>query len=129
MIYLLIKHFRDWLEAHHLGYLRVFTYLTFQTTLAVPMSFLIVILAGPRVIAWLRNQKIKDRPEVDQAEMNELMKRTEGGPTMGGILIISAITMTTLLFADLHNFYVKMALVCLLWLGAVGAADDWLKLT
>src|SRR5438552_1711934 len=48
---------------------------------------------------------------------------------MGGLIIIAAITITTLLLADLRNFYVQMALVCLLWLGAVGAADDWLKLT
>ena len=48
---------------------------------------------------------------------------------MGGVIIISAITLTTVLLADLANFYVQMALICLLWLGSVGAADDWLKLT
>jgi phospho-N-acetylmuramoyl-pentapeptide-transferase len=48
---------------------------------------------------------------------------------MGGILIIAAIAVTVLLLADLNNFYVRMALVCLLWLGGVGAVDDWLKLT
>ncbi len=49
MIYLLVKHLSDFLESHHLGFLRVFTFITFQTTLAVPLSFFIVILAGPRV--------------------------------------------------------------------------------
>lgn len=129
MIYLLVKHLSDFLESHHAGFLRVFTFITFQTTLAVPMSFLIVILAGPRVIAWLRRQKIGDRPEFDQADMNELMKSKAGIPTMGGVLIIAAIAVTTILLADLRNFYVLMAMICLLWLGAVGAADDWLKLT
>ena len=48
---------------------------------------------------------------------------------MGGVLIISSIALTTLLLANLRNFYVEMGVVCLIWLGAVGATDDWLKLT
>jgi phospho-N-acetylmuramoyl-pentapeptide-transferase len=48
---------------------------------------------------------------------------------MGGVLIISAIAIATILLGNLRNFYVEMALVCLVWLGAVGATDDWLKLT
>src|SRR3954452_15974728 len=88
-----------------------------------------VLVAGPRVIAWLRKQKIGDQPDFDQAQMNERMKSKAGTPTMGGILIIASIAITTLLIADLHNFYVRMALICLIWLGAVGATDDWLKLT
>src|ERR1700761_5190893 len=100
MIYLLVKHLSDFLESHHLGFLRVFTFITFQTTLAVLMSFFIVILAGPRAIAWLRKQKIGDNPEFDQAQMNELMKGKAGVPTMGGVLIISAIAITTIVLAD-----------------------------
>ena len=129
MIYWLVNHFSELLESHGLGFLRVFRYITFQATLAVPLSFLIVLLAGPRTIGWLRKQKIGDNPDFDQAQMNERMKGKAGTPTMGGVLIIAAITITTLLLADLQNFYVLMALICLLWLGAVGMADDWLKLT
>src|SRR3954471_18542592 len=129
MLYLLIQRFLPFLESHDLGFLRVFKAVTFQTIVAVPLSFLIVLLAGPRVIAWLRKQKIGDQPDFDQAQMNERMKSKAGTPTMGGILIIASIAITTLLIADLQNFYVKMALVCLIWLGAVGVADDWLKLT
>ena len=61
--------------------------------------------------------------------MNARMQKKTGTPTMGGILIIAAIAITTILLADLQNFYVLMALICLLWLGMVGVADDWLKLT
>src|SRR4051812_42609232 len=57
------------------------------------------------------------------------MAGKKGTPTMGGVLIIGAIVITTLVLADLSNFYVQMALICLVWLGAVGATDDWLKLT
>jgi len=129
MLFLLIRYMQPWLDAHELGFLRVFTFVTFQATVSVLISFLIVLCMGPSVIRWLRAQKIGDLAKFDEAGMDELMKDKVNTPTMGGILIIFAIAFTTLLLADLQNFYVQMALVCLIWLGAVGAADDWLKLT
>jgi phospho-N-acetylmuramoyl-pentapeptide-transferase len=129
MLYLLINHHLNSLSAHGLGFLRVFTFVTFQAIAAVLFSFLFVLIFGPRVIDWLRHQKIGDLPDFDQADINKLMASKAGTPTMGGILIIAAIAVTSLLFADLANFYVQMALICLLWLGGVGATDDWLKLT
>src|SRR5207237_5856946 len=107
----------EWLKAHGVDFLRVFTFVTFQTTVAVLLSFVIVILAGSRVIDWLRKQKIGDAADFDQDQINELMKSKKGVPTMGGILIISAIAITTLLLAELGNLYVLMALICLIWLG------------
>jgi phospho-N-acetylmuramoyl-pentapeptide-transferase len=129
MIYLLVQHFEDWLESHGLGFLRVFNAITFQSMAALVMSFLIVILFGSRVIEWLRRQKLGDLTKFDQAEMDKLMSSKKGTPTMGGLLIIAAIVLTTFVIADLSNFYVRMALICVIWLGAVGAVDDWLKLT
>jgi phospho-N-acetylmuramoyl-pentapeptide-transferase len=61
--------------------------------------------------------------------MDKIMEGKKGTPTMGGLLIIAGIALATLLIADLGNFYVRMALISLLWLGALGAVDDWLKLT
>jgi phospho-N-acetylmuramoyl-pentapeptide-transferase len=118
-----------WLDAHHLGFLRVFTAVEFQATAAIVLSFVICLALGPRVIAWLRKQKIGDLPDFDQAEINKLMEGKKGTPTMGGVLIISSIFVTTILLADLSNFYVQMAMVCVVLLGGVGAIDDWLKLT
>jgi phospho-N-acetylmuramoyl-pentapeptide-transferase len=129
MLYLLIQHFYPWLDDHGLGFLRVFLNPAFQALAAVLLSFFTVLLLGPRVIAWLRQQKIGDNPDFDQADINKMMASKAGTPTMGGLLIISAITATTLLLADLANFYVQMALLCVVWLGGVGATDDWLKLT
>ncbi|MGD0769738.1 MAG: phospho-N-acetylmuramoyl-pentapeptide-transferase [Tepidisphaeraceae bacterium] len=129
MIYLLVKSQYAWLESHRMGFLRVFNDVTFQSTAAVILSFALVILFGPGVIRWLRRQKIGDQPAFDQTQMDEIMRTKKGTPTMGGILIIFAIALTTLLLADLDNFYVGMGLICLVWLGAVGAVDDWLKLT
>ena len=129
MLFLLAKHFRDWLESHNLGFLRVFTFATFQSVAAVLVSFFICLLLGPRVIEWLRRKKIGDNPNFDQGQLNELMSSKKGTPTMGGVLIIAAIATAVLLLADLSSFYVRMALLCLVWLGGVGAVDDWLKLT
>ena len=109
--------------------MRVFTFTSFQVVAAILLSFFLCIALGPRVIDWLRRQKIGDQAEFDQADINRMMEGKKGTPTMGGVLIISSIAVTTLLLADLGNFYVRMALICLIWLGAVGATDDWLKLT
>jgi len=129
MIYLLVKLHYAWLESHHFGFLRVFNDVTFQSTAAVILSFTLVTILGPGVIRWLRRQKIDDEAHFDQAHMDQIMVGKKGTPTMGGILIIFAIALTTLMLADLGNFYVGMGLICLIWLGAVGAMDDWLKLT
>src|SRR5688500_9030986 len=129
MFFYIAKQLETWLEDHQLGFLRVFRFVTFQSTVAILLGFLFVVLLGPRVIEWLRRQKIGARPEFDQADVNALMAGKKDTPTMGGILIIFSIAITTLLVADLQNFYVRMALVCLIWLGGVGAVDDWLKLT
>jgi phospho-N-acetylmuramoyl-pentapeptide-transferase len=129
MLYLLARHLQEWFEANGLGFVRVFTFPTFQATAAVLVSFVLVLVAGGPVIAWLRRQKIGDLASFDQEQLNKKMADKKGTPTMGGVLIIAAILAATLLLADLQNFYVQMALVCLVWLGAVGAVDDWLKLT
>lgn len=130
MIYNLILELQDWLTSHDLfGYVRVFTYISFRAILATVLSFSIVIFAGPRVIRWLYHQKIGDVPEFYNKTLNELTEGKGGTPTMGGILITGAIAISTLLLADLQNFYVQMAMLCLLWLAVLGGMDDWLKLT
>ncbi len=131
MIYVIVHQLMQsgWLGRHGLGFLRVFTDDTFQAAAATVLSFAVCLAVGPAVIRWLRRQKIGDQASFDQADIDELMKSKKGTPTMGGLLIILAIVTTTLLLADLGNFYVRMALVCVLMLGGVGAADDWLKLT
>lgn len=130
MIYLLIQHFYPWLSGHRLGFLRVFfRYTTFQVACAILVSFLICLSFGPAVIRWLRRQKIADTPNFDQADINKLTEGKKGTPTMGGLLILASIVSTIALLADLSNFYVQLALVCVVVLGAVGATDDWLKLT
>lgn len=92
-------------------------------------SFALVLAAGPRFIRWLQRRKIGDTALFDHDQLNELMRSKANTPTMGGALIAASIAVSTALFADLTNDYVKMALVVLVWHAILGAADDWLKLT
>lgn len=122
MLYLLARYF---LEGRHYAYENVL----FRGTCAALLTFLLTLILLPRVIRQLMKWKCGDRPEFDHASLNELTRDKRNVPTMGGLMIIAAIAATVLLLADLTNFYVQMALVCLVWLGTLGAVDDWLKLT
>ncbi len=101
----------------------------FRATLAAIFCFFAVVLAGPYVIRQLTRLKLGDRPEFDHAALNEMTADKYDVPTMGGVLIIAALAMGIIAFGDILNFYVQMGLLCLVWLGALGAIDDWLKLT
>src|SRR6056297_1109851 len=92
------------------------------------VGFLIVMIFAPRLIRFLVRKKVGDRPEFDHANLNQLAKHKSNTPTMGGVLIVCAIFASTLIFADLSNMYIRMALLALVWLGGLGAVDDWFKL-
>ncbi len=123
----------QWIASHHwVSWITpdgMMAEVTFRAAAAIMCGFLIVLLSGNRVIRWLLKQKVGDRPEFHHAKLNEITKHKGNTPTMGGIIIIGAILITTFLMADIRNFYVEMAVVCMLWLAALGAVDDWLKLT
>ena len=95
---------------------------------AAVSSFLIVAMLSPRTIRYLVRKKLGDRPEFDHAALNELTRHKSATPTMGGILIVLAIAVGTYLFADLGSMYIRMAFMVMVWLGALGGVDDWLKL-
>ena len=107
----------------------MFAGVIFRAAMAIMFSFVFVLLTGNRVIRWLLKQKLGDRTEFHNATLNELTKHKGNTPTMGGILIIGAILLSSLLFADIKNFYVDMAMFCIIYLGVLGGVDDWLKLT
>lgn len=101
----------------------------FRGTCAILVAFLVVWFMGPRVIQWLFRRKIGDQAEFDHKIYNEMIKEKKNTPTMGGMLIISAIAVSVLLLADLTNYYIRMGLFCMVWLTVMGGVDDWLKLT
>ena len=73
------------------------TWVLLRAALAIGFSFMLVLLSGNRVIRWLLKQKVGDRPEFHHTNLNELMKHKGNTPTMGGIMIVGAILVTTAL--------------------------------
>ncbi len=130
MLYNLLQLTNQWLDEIGLFPLvRVLYELEFRAFFAVIFSFLLVLLFGKRTIAFLLKQKIGDAPEFYHADLNRLMESKAATPTMGGVLICGSVLATVLLFADLTERYVHLAVIVLIWLAAVGGVDDWLKLT
>lgn len=108
------------------GALRLFQFITFRTGGAMLTALVISLLLGNRIIAWLRSMQGAGQPiRADGPEHHIVTKA--GTPTMGGVLILLAVTITTLLWADLSNGYVWTVLLVTLGFGALGFADDYLK--
>jgi len=127
MIYHLLRHFSDFLtETLHFY---AYQYVMFRAVMATLTSLAIALVIGPRIIRWLMRKKIGDRPEFHHAALNELTKEKANTPTMGGLIILFSAAVSTLLWAKLNNPFVQKALFVLLWFGALGGIDDWLKLT
>src|SRR5262249_54172510 len=105
--------------------LNVFRYITFRTIGAVLTAMLISFLLGPWLINWLRAKQIGQVVR-DDGPQSHLSKK--GTPTMGGVLIIAAIGLSTILWARLDNSYVWLALYVLVGFGAIGFLDDYVKL-
>ena len=116
----------QWLQtlSPEFGFFRVFQYLTFRAVMAALTALLIGLLAGPFVIRRLIFLKI-GQPIREYAMQTHLSK--SGTPTMGGVLILLAIGISTLLWFDLSNRFVWIVLIVTLGFGAIGWADDWRK--
>jgi len=109
---------------YHIAF-NVFRYITFRTAMALFTALLICLVLGPWVIRKLRERQIGETIRVDGPERH----RTKAGtPTMGGLLIIGALFGSVLLWGNLQNRYVWVALIVTALLGAIGLGDDWLKL-
>ncbi|MBS1191478.1 MAG: phospho-N-acetylmuramoyl-pentapeptide-transferase [Rhodocyclaceae bacterium] len=113
----------QWL-AQDIRFFNVFNYITLRAVLSAITALLISFAAGPRVIRWLAAKKIGQAVRTDGPQTH-LVK--SGTPTMGGVLILIAIAVTTLLWGDLTNKYVWTVLVVTLGYGIVGWYDDWKK--
>jgi len=127
----LIYHLLWWLRdiiTHRLGFY-AYQDVLFRAILAALTSLAIAVLLAPRMIRWLMRMKVGDRPEFHHAALNELMRDRANTPTMGGIIILTAILAATGLWARLDNPFIHKAVFILIWYGGIGAMDDWLKLT
>lgn len=109
------------------SFLNLFRYLTFRSGGALATALIISFVFGPMVIRWLKSMQAEGQPiRTDGPEHHLLTKK--GTPTMGGVLILLAMIVSTLLWADLDNAYVWAALIVTTGFGLIGLSDDYLKL-
>lgn len=115
----------DWLDrAYDIPGAGVFQYISFRASMAAILSLLIMLFCGKPFIRIIRRKSIGE--SVRNLGL-EGQKEKEGTPTMGGLLILAAIIIPTLLFAQLDNVYVLTMLVTTVWLGLIGFIDDYIK--
>ncbi|MGI6455739.1 MAG: phospho-N-acetylmuramoyl-pentapeptide-transferase [bacterium] len=123
-LYRLSIHYPD-----SLGVLNVLQYISFRAAMAAVTAMVIGVLIGPYFIAWLRQMKIGQTIRGEGVrDLYELHKGKAGTPTMGGTLILAAVTISTLLWGNLTNPLVLASLVITLALGTLGFLDDYVKL-
>lgn len=122
----MLYYFFTWLNEHYdVSGARLFGYNSFRTAMAVLFSLLIATVYGRRVINLLRKNQIGETVR-DLGLQGEQQKK--GTPTMGGIIILLSIVVPTLLFADLEKTYIRLMLLCTVWLGFIGFLDDYFKI-
>ncbi len=102
----------------------VFRYISFRAGMAALFSLIITITFGKNIINWIRKKQIGETVR-DLGLEGQSQKK--GTPTMGGLMMIAAILIPTLLFADLNNIYIILLLITTVWLGGIGFLDDYIK--
>ena len=112
----------------HTGPLNVFRYITFRTGGAIGTALLFVFFFGPATIAALRLKQGKGQPIRADGPASHLLTK-KGTPTMGGLMILAGLIVSTLLWANLDNHFVWVALLVMVGFGAIGFYDDYLKVT
>src|SRR5690606_17317 len=102
----------------------VFQYISFRAGMATLLSLLITIIFGRQLIDMLRRKQVGESIR-DLGLEGQLSK--QGTPTMGGLIILAAIIIPTLLFGELTNVYVVLLLISTVWMGGIGFLDDYIK--
>lgn len=123
----MLYHLFDWFKEQGINFpgIRLFDYITFRVLMAVLLSLLITTYFGKKLIRLLKKKQISESIREEGLAGEETKK---GTPTMGGIIIILAIIIPTLLLANLTKVYVQVVLISTLWMGIIGFIDDYLKL-
>jgi phospho-N-acetylmuramoyl-pentapeptide-transferase len=105
--------------------LNVFRYITFRTACATTTALLICFILGPFIIRLLKKHNVVDGVRMDTPERHAGKR---GTPTMGGIMILLAVVVPTLMWANLSNKYILICLFTTCWLGAMGFVDDYMRM-
>ncbi len=114
--------------SHHFSPLNLFRYITFRTGGATATALFFVFFFGPRIIAALRIKQGKGQPIRSDGPPSHLLTK-KGTPTMGGLMILSGLIVSTLLWANLASRYVWIVLLVMVGFGLIGFYDDYLKVT
>ena len=114
-----------WPQARHSALANLVTYISFRAAAAVVTALLIAFVVGPLIVARLQALKVGQIVRTD-GPATHLGKR--GTPTMGGLIILLATVVPTVLWARLDNRFVLVALFAIVWMGAIGFVDDYLKI-
>ena len=121
----MLYHLFSYLEStYDLSGAGLFQFVTFRAAMSIITSLIIGIAFGKKIIEWLQMKQVGEIVR-DLGLQGQIEKK--GTPTMGGIIILSAILIPTLLFADLTSVYTHMMLIVTVWLGAIGFIDDYIK--
>ncbi|NQT77719.1 MAG: phospho-N-acetylmuramoyl-pentapeptide-transferase [Bacteroidetes bacterium] len=121
MLYYLFDYLQECCDFPGAG---VFQYISFRAAMAVITSLIITLIFGKRWIRYLNRKQVGET--IRNLGLEGQMDK-EGTPTMGGLIILNAILIPTLLFAKLHNIYIILMLFTTVWLGMIGFADDYIK--
>ncbi|MBR2400729.1 MAG: phospho-N-acetylmuramoyl-pentapeptide-transferase [Tidjanibacter sp.] len=121
MLYSLVKYLEQHFDIPGLG---MFQYLSFRSVGAIIIALLIGSIFGARLIRALRRKQIGE--DIRDLGLEGQMEK-KGTPTMGGIIIIISVLIPILLLGDLSNIYVWLMIISTIWLGALGFADDYIK--
>ncbi|MBP1672314.1 MAG: phospho-N-acetylmuramoyl-pentapeptide-transferase [Bacteroidetes bacterium] len=114
----------DWLEKFNFPGARLFQYISFRAAAAIVLSLIITMIFGKKIINYLRKKQIGENIR-DLGLTGQLEKK--GTPTMGGIIIITAILVPVLLLCKINNIYIILMIFTTLWLGLLGFWDDYVK--
>jgi phospho-N-acetylmuramoyl-pentapeptide-transferase len=124
MLYWIFVPLSSWFQGFN-----IFQYVTFRAAFASILAFLTVVVCGPGILSWLRQRRLHGCEGHDSAKLEAMREGKNATPTMGGVAILLAVTVATLLLARLDNVYVVVTLLACLAFGALGAIDDWTKVT
>ena len=121
----MLYHLFTYLEStYDLSGAGLFQLITFRAAMSLITSLIIGIAFGRDIINWLQLKQVGEVVR-DLGLQGQIEKK--GPPTMGGIIILSAILIPTFLFADLRSVYTHMMLIVTVWLGTIGFIDDYIK--
>ena len=107
---------------------RLFRYVSFRAAFAAILAFLVATIVGPGIVEWLRKRKVAGTVLTGSEHVDAERLRKSGTPTMGGVILLIGVSLSSLLFARLDNPYTWAAILSFLAFGALGAVDDREKL-